>query len=49
MPEVPVPPGQEDTRYFIMDDDDDDLYDEPTDNDGKFAARGQKNDNCVVQ
>ena len=48
MPEVPVPPGQEDTRYFIMDDDED-LYGEQADDDGKHAEREQKNDNCVVQ
>jgi hypothetical protein len=48
MPEVPVPPGQEDTRYFIMDDEED-LYGEQPDKDGKFAEGGQKRDNCVVQ
>ena len=48
MPEVPVPPGLEGTRYFIMDDDED-LYGEPDDKDGKFAEKGQKVESCVLQ
>lgn len=48
MPEVPVPPGKENTRYFNMDDDED-LYGELADNEEKFAEKEQKHDNCVVQ
>lgn len=47
MPEAQVVDGQS-VKIFNMDDEDD-LYGDQPDQDGKFAERGGKNDNCVVQ